>query len=113
MSRSYHIAMKHFAPTFLRSNIKINALQIKILSNWQLSEAENQTARVSFPCGSVTALVCLQSYWSSRLAVAIVLGASGIVPVLCSTVLSKGGKPLMWGFVRAATSPFSSCSERK
>ena len=36
---------------------------------------------------SVTTFVSLQFYWSSSVIVPIVLGARGIVPVVCSIVL--------------------------
>ena len=38
---------------------------------------------------NVAAFVSMQFYWSSSVAVAIVLGARGIVPVFCSIVLPK------------------------
>ena len=49
----------------------------------------------------------LQFYWSSSVAVAIVLGARGTVPVVCSVVLLKGSEAFVRDLAKAA-SPGSS-----
>ena len=54
---------------------------------------------------SEAALISLKFYWSCGVAVATVLGARGIVPVICSFVLSKGSEQFMCDLAGTATRP--------